>query len=66
VTTYSGKLKAVWEWPPTKDEHKLRSFQCLCIYQRFIAGFVDIPKLLMEITEKKLAFQWSLEPEITS
>jgi hypothetical protein len=41
VTMDLEKQTAVWEWPPLKDKHELRSFIGLCTYyQRFIAGRV--------------------------
>jgi hypothetical protein len=64
VTKDPEKLEAVKSWPRPNDRHQLRSFLGLCTYERrFIAGFADIPKLLIRLSEGKWTFEWSPEAE---
>jgi hypothetical protein len=58
IMTDPMKLKAIQEWPTTRDKHELRSFLLLHTYYRqFIASFADITKLLTELTEEKQTFK---------
>jgi hypothetical protein len=42
VATNPEKPDAVQQWPPLRDEHKLRSFPVLrAYYRRYIAGLAD-------------------------
>jgi hypothetical protein len=47
------KLRAEWERSPPKYTHSLRSFSGLhVICWKFIMGFADITKLLIQLTRK--------------
>jgi hypothetical protein len=51
--------------PLQRDKHKLNFTGFCTYYQRFTAGLVDITKLLTQLTEEKLTFQWFPEAEAT-
>jgi hypothetical protein len=54
ITTDLEKLRAVREWPTSKNKQKIRSFLGLyAYYRRFIFSFTDITKPLTKFTEEK-------------
>jgi hypothetical protein len=56
ISTNPEKLKAVQEWPTSKNKRDTRSFLGLCTYyRRFISGFADIAKPLTKLTDHKRA-----------
>jgi hypothetical protein len=47
LITNPEKLRAIREWPISKNEYEIRSFVGLCLYYRwFISGFTNIAKPL--------------------
>lgn len=59
VTTGPEKLEAVKKWPRPTDK-PAEGFLGLCTYyRRSIAGFVDVGKPLIRLTEEKRTFEWS-------
>jgi hypothetical protein len=59
------KLKAIWEWPTSKNMHEIRRLLGLCTYyKRFSSAFANIAKPLTKFTEETQAFQWTPEMEV--
>ena len=53
------KIAAVQDWPTPTTVSEVRGFLGLCgYYRRFISGFADIAKPMVELTEKGRLFQW--------
>jgi len=54
------KLAGIGEWAPPKTVKGVRSFLGFCnFYQRFIGNYMEIVKLLNELTKKMKIFEWS-------
>ena len=55
-----GKIKAVIEWPRPKSVHDVRSFLGLATYyRRFVRGFSEMARPLMELTRAGAEWKWS-------
>ena len=53
------KIAAIQDWPTPATVTNVRGFLGLCsYYRRFISGFADIAKPMVELTEKGRLFQW--------
>jgi hypothetical protein len=60
LITNPKKLRAVQEWPISKNKHEIRYFLGLCFYYRwFISGFANIAKRLTKLSEEKQGFHWT-------
>jgi len=61
VETDPTKTKGVAQWPEPRDKRKVQQFLGFCnFYCRFIPGFVQVAKPLMELTGKR-AWKWQKE-----
>ena len=54
------EVKAVVEWPRPQTVHDIRSFLGLASYYRkFIRGFSQIARPLINLSKAKIAWQWN-------
>ena len=54
------KVRAIIEWPKSKDIHDMHSFLGLASYYRkFIRGFSEIARPLMWLTREGAKWEWS-------
>ena len=61
VEADSAKIKGVAQWPEPQDKREIQQFLGFCnFYWRFIPGFAQVTKPLMELTKKK-AWKWQEE-----
>ena len=61
VETDPTKTKGVAQWPEPRDKREVRQFLGFCnFYRRFIPGFAQVARPLMELTGKK-AWKWQEE-----
>jgi hypothetical protein len=57
-------IKAIMDWPATKNVTEVRSFMVLArYYRRFINAFSNIGNLITSLQIKGKIFVWSLECE---
>jgi hypothetical protein len=56
------KVKAILEWPVSKNAHEVRSFMGLVgYYQRFVEGFSKIVKPITTLQCKGVKYEWTEE-----
>jgi hypothetical protein len=59
------KVKAIMEWPVSKNAHEVRSFMGLVgSYWRFVEGFSKIVKPITTFQHKGVKYEWTEECEI--
>lgn len=57
ISVEDTKIKAITDWPITKDKHEFWSFLGQWIYyRRLVLRFIDIAKPLTKLTEEKSTF----------
>jgi hypothetical protein len=65
VQVHQEKIRAIIEWPTTRNVTELKSFLGLCTYYRkFVKGFSQLTAPLTDLT-KKGAFVWIEEAQET-
>jgi hypothetical protein len=67
MTTDPERLKELQVWLLPKYKHKVSSLLGQCIhYWRFIAGFADNAKLLIQLRKEKQTSQWYPQAVVNS
>ena len=57
-----GKVKAIMEWPVTKNAQEVRSFMGLAgYYRRFVEGLSKIEKPITTLQRKGVRYEWTEE-----
>ncbi|GKA18092.1 putative reverse transcriptase domain-containing protein [Tanacetum coccineum] len=60
-----AKIESIKDWASPKTPTKVRQFLGLTgYYRRFIEGFSKIAKLMTELTQKKVKFNWGDKQEV--
>jgi hypothetical protein len=55
-------VKAIMEWPVSKNSHEVRSLMGLAsYYQRFVEGFSKIVKPITTFQHKGVRYEWTKE-----
>ena len=55
------KVRAIIEWPRPKSVHDVRNFLGLAsYYRRFVRGFNEMARLLMQMTRVGVEWDWSI------
>eukprot|EP00253_Pinus_taeda_P013056 PITA_13056 len=56
------KVKAIMDWPISRNAHEIRSFMGLAgYYRRFVEGFSKIAKLITTLQRKGVRYEWTEE-----
>ena len=64
IRTSSEKVKFVLDWPRPQSMQDIRLFLGLAsYYQKFIWGFLQIAKPLIDVTRDKIVWQWGEKGE---
>jgi hypothetical protein len=59
-----AKIAGITNWPTAKMVKNIQAFLGFCnFYHRFIEGFSDIARPLMDLTRKDVPFQWTRSQE---
>ena len=59
VNASPEKVKAILDWPRPQTVHDIRSFLGLALYyHKFIRGFSQIAKPLIDLTREKMTWCW--------
>nr|GEW35291.1 putative reverse transcriptase domain-containing protein [Tanacetum cinerariifolium] len=61
-----AKIESIKDWASPRTPTEIRQFLGLAgYYQRFIEGFLKIPKLMTKLTQKGIKFDWGEKEENT-